>query len=149
MNKAILQIWEESSIDNNILPVGGTLHIDIKERNKYVNKMYEGRDLNQIPNNYERISGSEVEVLINDSIFNILLQKKTVRLEEYELNNLVNMNEIIAENDYNLSVSSYVVAKDNREYVDIQELNIEISSTVKKINSLRADIDEIINEIEL
>jgi hypothetical protein len=61
--------------------------------------MYEGRDLNQIPNNYERISGSEVEVLINDSIFNILLQKKTVRLEEYELNNLVNMNEIIAEND--------------------------------------------------
>jgi hypothetical protein len=99
MNKVILQIWEESSIDNNILPIGGTLHIDIKERNEYVNKMYDGRDMNNIPNNYERISGSEVEVLINDSIFNILLQKKTVRLEEYELNNLVNMNEIITEND--------------------------------------------------
>ena len=99
MNKAILQIWEESSIDNNILPVGGTLHIDIKERNKYVNKMYEGRDLNQIPNNYERISGSETEVLINDSIFNILLERKTVVLEEYELNNLVNMNEIMIDND--------------------------------------------------
>jgi hypothetical protein len=99
MNKAILQIWEESSIDNNILPVGGTLHIDIKERNKYVNKMYEGRDLNQIPNNYERISGSETEVLINDSIFNILLERKTVILEEYELNNLVNMSEIMIDND--------------------------------------------------
>jgi hypothetical protein len=99
MNKAILQIWEESSIDNNILPVGGTLHIDIKERNEYVNKMYEGRDLNQIPNNYERISGSEVEVLINDSIFNILLERKTVILEEYELNNLVNMSEIMIDND--------------------------------------------------
>jgi hypothetical protein len=99
MNKAILQIWEESSIDNNILPVGGTLHIDIKERNEYVNKMYEGRDLNQIPNNYERISGSETEVLINDSIFNILLERKTVILEEYELNNLVNMSEIMIDND--------------------------------------------------
>jgi len=99
MNKAILQIWEESSIENNILPIGGTLHIDTNERNEYVNKMYTGRDLNQIPDNYERISGSEVEVLINDSIFNILLEKKTVRLEEYELNNLVNLREIITEND--------------------------------------------------
>lgn len=99
MNKAILQIWEESSIDSNILPVGGTLHIDVKERNDYVNKMYNGRDMNDVPNNYERISGSESEVLINDSIFNILLERKTVRLEEYELNNLVNMNEIVIDND--------------------------------------------------
>lgn len=99
MNKAILQIWEESSIDKNILPIGGTLHIDVKERNEYMNKVYKGRDLNHVPNNYERISGSEVEVLINDSIFNILLERKTVILEEYELNNLVNMNEIIIEND--------------------------------------------------
>lgn len=99
MNKAILQIWEESSVDNNILPIGGTLHIDTKERNEYVNKIYSVRDINQVPDNYERISGSEVEVLINDSIFNILLDRKTVRLEEYELNNLVNMKEIITEND--------------------------------------------------
>lgn len=99
MNKAILQIWEESSIDSNILPIGGTLHIDVKERNDYINKIYTGRDLNNVPNNYERISGSEVEVLINDSIFNILLERKTVRLEEYELNNLVNMNEIVIDND--------------------------------------------------
>lgn len=99
MNKAILQIWEESSIDNNILPIGGTLHIDSKERNEYVNRIYDGRDSNQIPNIYERISGSEVEALINDSIFNILSEKKTVILEEYELNNLVNMKEIITEND--------------------------------------------------
>lgn len=99
MNKAILQIWEESSIDNNILPIGGTLHIDTKERNNYVNKMYNDRDINNIPNTYERISGNETEVLINDSIFNILLERKTVVLEEYELNNLVNMNEIIIDND--------------------------------------------------
>jgi type I restriction enzyme M protein len=54
----------------------------------------------------------------------------------------------IAENDYNLSVSSYVVAKDKREQLDIVQLNAEIAKTVKKINSLRASIDDIINEIE-
>jgi len=54
----------------------------------------------------------------------------------------------IAENDYNLSVSSYVVAKDNRVKVDITQLNEEIATTVEKINSLRADIDLIIKEIE-
>jgi type I restriction enzyme M protein len=54
----------------------------------------------------------------------------------------------IAENDYNLSVSSYVVGKDNREKINIAELNEEVSKTVEKINTLRADIDKIINEIE-
>ncbi|MFA6778693.1 MAG: type I restriction-modification system subunit M [Paludibacteraceae bacterium] len=57
-------------------------------------------------------------------------------------------NSLIAENDYNLSVSSYVEAKDNREKIDIKELNAEIAQTVEKINALRADIDEIIKEIE-
>lgn len=57
-------------------------------------------------------------------------------------------NSKIAENDYNLSVSSYVEAKDNREQVDITLLNNEISKTVKKINALRVSIDEIIKEIE-
>lgn len=57
-------------------------------------------------------------------------------------------NKQIAENDYNLSVSSYVEAKDNREIVDIKVLNAEIKTTVDKINKLRADIDKIIKEIE-
>jgi len=57
-------------------------------------------------------------------------------------------NSKIAENDYNLSVSSYVVAKDNREKINIAELNEEVSKTVEKINTLRADIDLIIKEIE-
>jgi type I restriction enzyme M protein len=54
----------------------------------------------------------------------------------------------IAENDYNLSVSSYVEAKDNRRQINIADLNKEISKTVEKINTLRADIDKIIKEIE-
>jgi type I restriction enzyme M protein len=57
-------------------------------------------------------------------------------------------NSKIADNDYNLSVSSYVQAKDNREHIDITQLNTEISKTVEKINTLRADIDAIVKEIE-
>jgi len=56
--------------------------------------------------------------------------------------------EDISANDYNLSVSSYVAAKDNREVVDITQLNNEIETTVSKINRLRADIDAIVAEIE-
>jgi type I restriction enzyme M protein len=56
--------------------------------------------------------------------------------------------EDIADNDYNLSVSSYVEAKDNREVVDITQLNAELKITVAKINKLRADIDAIVAEIE-
>ncbi len=57
-------------------------------------------------------------------------------------------NSKIAENDYNLSVSSYVEAKDTREQVDIVQLNNEIASTVAKIDQLRTDIDAIVSEIE-
>jgi type I restriction enzyme M protein len=57
-------------------------------------------------------------------------------------------NSKIAENDYNLSVSSYVEAKDNREKIDIKELNQQVAKTVVKIDQLRADIDNIIKEIE-
>lgn len=54
----------------------------------------------------------------------------------------------IAQNDYNLSVSSYVEFKDTREKIDIKELNAEIAETVAKIDGLRKDIDKIIKEIE-
>ena len=54
----------------------------------------------------------------------------------------------IAENDYNLSVSSYIAAKDNREDVNITQLNAEIATTVEKIDKLRAAIDLIVKEIE-
>ena len=57
-------------------------------------------------------------------------------------------NDVIAKNDYNLSVSSYVEAKDTREVIDITTLNAEIKTTVAKIDKLRTEIDAIISEIE-
>jgi type I restriction enzyme M protein len=57
-------------------------------------------------------------------------------------------NSKIAENNYNLSVSSYVETENKSEVINIAKLNAEISEAVKKIDTLRADIDTIIKEIE-
>ncbi len=54
----------------------------------------------------------------------------------------------IEENEFNLSVSSYVEAKDTREKIDIVELNKDIKTTVEKIDRLRSAIDEIVEAIE-
>lgn len=56
--------------------------------------------------------------------------------------------EEIVEKGYNLSVSTYVEARSNREVINITELNEEIKTTVSKINQLRSDIDKIVVEIE-
>ncbi|MBS4697976.1 type I restriction-modification system subunit M [Aeromonas allosaccharophila] len=56
--------------------------------------------------------------------------------------------ERIIANDYNLSVSSYVEAKDNREVVDIAQLNAELKTTVSRIDQLRKEIDAIVAQIE-
>lgn len=53
----------------------------------------------------------------------------------------------IKENDYNLSVSTYVEAEDTREKIDIVKLNAEIKQIVAKEQILRDEIDKIIVEI--
>ena len=55
----------------------------------------------------------------------------------------------ITENDFNLSVSTYVEAEDTREKIDIQKLNAEIAEIVLREEKLRAAIDAIIEEIEV
>lgn len=57
-------------------------------------------------------------------------------------------NKQIAENDYNLSVSNYVEAKDTRQKIDIKKLNEDTHNIVVQENILRNKIDEIIVELE-
>lgn len=57
--------------------------------------------------------------------------------------------EEIAENDYNLSVSTYVEQKDTREVIDIVKLNAEIEQIVAREQVLRDEIAKIIAEIEV
>ena len=56
--------------------------------------------------------------------------------------------EDIVNNEYNLTVSSYVEQEDTREVIDIDKLNAEIKQTVANIDRLRAEIDKIVAEIE-
>ena len=54
----------------------------------------------------------------------------------------------IGENDYNLSVSTYVEKEDTREKIDIVELNKQIEEIVAREQLLRDEIDKIVKEIE-
>jgi type I restriction enzyme M protein len=57
-------------------------------------------------------------------------------------------NKVIADNDYNLSVSSYVEAKETRRETNIKELNERIRKIVARENELRTEINKIIAELE-
>ena len=56
--------------------------------------------------------------------------------------------EKVVASDYNLSVSTYVEAKDTREVIDIAVLNAELKITVAKIDQLRGEIDAIVADLE-
>jgi type I restriction enzyme M protein len=68
--------------------------------------------------------------------------------EEKHFSHLASYEEI-AQNDYNLSISTYVEAEDTREKIDIKKLNAEIDEIVAREAILRAEIDAIIREIEV
>ena len=56
--------------------------------------------------------------------------------------------EEVAQNEYNLSVSTYVQPEDTREVIDIVKLNAEIERIVAREQVLRDEIAKIIGEIE-
>jgi type I restriction enzyme M protein len=57
-------------------------------------------------------------------------------------------NEALAENDYNIAVSSHVEQKDDREEIDITQLNAEIKGIVTRQAELRTQIDAIVTGLE-
>ena len=69
------------------------------------------------------------------------------RMEDPHFSHLASYDEI-TENDYNLSVSTYVEAEDTREKIDIKKLNAEIEEIVAREQVLRDEIAKIIAEIE-
>lgn len=71
----------------------------------------------------------------------------TKREEVAHFSHLASYDEV-AENDFNLSVSTYVEQEDTREKVDIVKLNAEIAEIVAREDALRKEIDKIIAEIE-
>lgn len=85
--------------------------------------------------------------ILEDKNIEKIVETFIQKIDEAHFSRLVD-NDEIAENDYNLSVSTYVEKEDTREVIDIVLLNKEIEETVTKIDRLRAAINEIVKELE-
>lgn len=90
--------------------------------------------------------GYKQQQTTSENIENILTAYEVREDKEYYA--AVVVNDSIAENDYNLSVSSYVEQEDTREKIDIKVLNAEIEQIVAREQVLRDEIAKIIAEIE-
>jgi type I restriction enzyme M protein len=76
-----------------------------------------------------------------------ILEAFTAREDVEYFARLVEHDEI-AENAYNIAVSSYVEPEDTREVVDIAELNARIAEIVTRQSELRRQIDAIVADLE-
>ena len=85
---------------------------------------------------------------LTDENINDIVEIFTNRKNKEHIAKLVS-NEEIGENDYNLSVSTYVEKEDTREKIDIVKLNKEIDEIVAREQVLRDEINKIISEIEV
>jgi len=95
MNKVILQIWEESERGRGTRPDGCSMHIDQKERDQYIQSIYDSRKSDTaIPHEYDRIVGAGVDAFIEDSLFLLVQKDRSIRLTQYQMNNLMGMEEI-------------------------------------------------------
>ncbi|MGN1394652.1 MAG: type I restriction-modification system subunit M [Succinivibrionaceae bacterium] len=79
-----------------------------------------------------------------DKIVEIFSERQNVEFTS----RLVDYDEV-KEQNYNLSVSTYVEQEDLREKIDIVKLNAEIKDIVAREQVLRTEIDKIIAEIEV
>ncbi|WP_235040478.1 type I restriction-modification system subunit M [Vreelandella profundi] len=115
-----------------------TILVLAKHKSETTTQFIDASDLFKKETNNNVLTDEHIKQImaVFDSKENIDYLARSVPLEE------------VAANDYNLSVSSYVVAEDTREKTDITQLNAELKTTVAKIDQLRTDIDAIVAEIE-
>lgn len=109
-------------------------------------KSKENSDVMFIDASKECVKVTNNNKLTQENIQNII-DVYTNREDKEYVGRVVSSKEI-AEEDYNLSVSTYVEPEDTREVIDIVELNAKIKEIVAKEDVLRKQIDDIIAEIE-
>lgn len=94
MNKCVFQFWEESDKNIGVTPNGCSIHLDIKERDKFLEEYYSSLS-DSVPIEYDRIIGKEIYCFVSDAIYEKLIEKKSLKLLEVEKNNLISLEEII------------------------------------------------------
>lgn len=94
----------------------------------------------------EFVRNTNKNKLSDENINNIL------KLLEYRKNvdykSVLISNEEISNNDYNISVNSYLKSESKEEKIDIKELNKRIEDVVKRESKIRIELDAIIKELE-
>lgn len=95
MEELYLQYWEESERGWGIRPDGCSLHIDDISHKSYISEIYEGRDKNNIPNEYDRTVGELITVKVKKDLYEMVVKDKTFRLSQNQLNNLIKLGEIL------------------------------------------------------
>lgn len=84
--------------------------------------------------------------LLTEDHISTILEAFATKAVQAHFANLVPQSQVVQE-AYNLSVSTYVEKEDTREVIDIVQLNKDIAETVKTIDRLRAEIDQIVKEL--
>lgn len=114
-----IMVLKKSKVDNNVLFIDAS------------------KEFIKVTNN-NKLSEENIE-----NILKLFIERKSVN----HIASLIS-NSKIGENDYNLSVSTYVEKEDTKEKIDIKELNAKIKEIVAHEQVLREEIDKIIADIE-
>ena len=88
--------------------------------------------------NKNKLSDNNIE-----NIINLLKDRKTVESKSY-----LATYEEVKDNEYNISVNSYLKVNTDSVPIDIKELNKQIADIVEKQYQTRKELDEIIRELE-
>ena len=92
-------------------------------------------------------NGTNINRLSDDNINNIvslLKDRKSVENKSY----LASYDEI-KDNDYNISVNSYLKTDDGGTTIDIDDVNKKLAEIVPKQQQIRKELEEIIKELEV
>ena len=79
-----------------------------------------------------------------NNIVNLLFERKTVENKSY-----LATYEEIKENDYNISVNSYLKSNINEVKIDIEEVNKKLAEIVPRQQQIRNELEKIIKELEV
>ena len=95
----------------------------------------------------EFVRGGNKNKLTDDNINNILKLIKDRTNVDYK--SVLISNEEIGENDYNISVNTYLRQETQEQQIDIKEHNKKVKDIVKREQELRVELDKIIDELEV
>ncbi len=94
MNKCYIQLWEQSSVTENI-SCGCSIHFDLNSHSEFVSNLYSHRQDLSIQEQYDRVVSPPFECFISDELYQNLIVEKSIRLSEVEKSNLSKFQDLI------------------------------------------------------